>query len=148
MSNSEDQRIKGLYRKRVSINKIARLCNKSPEWIINRLNELDVLGRLHTGSGKNMAYGYTRIYIDGKWILEHRYIWEQANGPLPHGWIVHHLNGIKTDNRIENLLGMPRTEHGTIYLLQAKDNQILELENKVNELNELINAYEKCFCVG
>lgn len=42
---------------------------------------------------------------------EHRLVWEQRNGPMPKGWVVHHLNGVKDDNRIENLAAMPRHEH-------------------------------------
>ena len=44
---------------------------------------------------------------------EHKLVWESANGPIPHGWVIHHLNGVKTDNRLENLAAMPRNEHHT-----------------------------------
>ena len=34
---------------------------------------------------------------------EHRQIWIQHNGSIPHGMSIHHVNGNKQDNRIENL---------------------------------------------
>ena len=43
---------------------------------------------------------------------EHRLVWEQSHGqPIPKGFVVHHLNGIKTDNRPENLVAMSRHYH-------------------------------------
>jgi len=33
----------------------------------------------------------------------HRMIWESVNGPIPEGFQINHINGIKDDNRIENL---------------------------------------------
>ena len=57
--------------------------------------------------------GYVRVKKNGNWISEHKYIWELHNGPLPRGWLIHHLNSIKNDNRNENLLGMPKKYHVT-----------------------------------
>lgn len=36
-------------------------------------------------------------------IPAHRAIWEAANGPIPPGMQINHINGIKHDNRLENL---------------------------------------------
>jgi hypothetical protein len=52
------------------------------------------------------------------YILEHRYIWEQANGPLKPGQVVHHINGIRDDNRIENLIAITRSAHSKHHISQ------------------------------
>ena len=39
---------------------------------------------------------------------EHRVIWQESHGPIPKDWLVHHLNGNKRDNRLENLACIPR----------------------------------------
>lgn len=66
--------------------------------------------------GKTLSQdGYVFVRVDGRkhaYRGEHIVVWEQAHGrPLPQGWVVHHLNGVKTDNRPENLAGMPRHQH-------------------------------------
>ena len=49
--------------------------------------------------------GYIRIFVDDRWIYEHVYIVEQFIGrELKEGEVVHHINSIKTDNRISNLM--------------------------------------------
>lgn len=36
-------------------------------------------------------------------ITEHRLVWMKANGPIPKEATIHHINGIKSDNRLCNL---------------------------------------------
>lgn len=42
------------------------------------------------------AHGASECFV-------HRVIWEAVNGPISPGLEINHINGIKTDNRIENL---------------------------------------------
>ena len=63
---------------------------------------------------------YNVIFINGIQMPEHRYIWEQAYGKLPEGWVIHHLNGEKKDNRIENLMAMPRGRHWSDHSLATR----------------------------
>jgi len=52
---------------------------------------------------RQSRYKDSRGYIMlGSW-LEHRYVWKQANGDIPKGMQIHHINGIKTDNKLSNL---------------------------------------------
>lgn len=58
------------------------------------------------------AKGYKYVWIDGRgYVLEHRYVWEQNFGPIPDGYVIHHKNGIKDDNRIENLQSLKKITH-------------------------------------
>lgn len=65
-----------------------------------------------------MKTGYIRLTLpDGRRVLEHRWVWQQAHGPIPPRGIIHHRNGVKSDNRLENLklvanLSAHNEEHG------------------------------------
>lgn len=52
--------------------------------------------------GKTQA-GYVRIKLGGKEYLAHRLAWFIMNGPIPDGYEIDHINGIRDDNRICNL---------------------------------------------
>ncbi len=55
--------------------------------------------------------GYVGVATPDGQMPVHRYTWEQAHGKLAPGMVVHHINGKKNDNRLENLVAMPRRKH-------------------------------------
>ena len=46
---------------------------------------------------------YKKVNFNGKFMREHRAVWIKANGKIPKGMSIHHINSNKADNRIENL---------------------------------------------
>jgi len=41
-------------------------------------------------------------------MKRNREIWQEAHGPIPKDWLIHHLNGDTGDYRLENLAAVPR----------------------------------------
>ena len=67
-------------------------------------------------------------------VREHIVVWERAHGqPLPDGWVIHHLNGLKNDNRSENLIAMASGNHSSGLVNEALRKRIRELEATINE---------------
>lgn len=58
--------------------------------------------------------GYYSLTTDNR-MLMHRYVWEKEKGQIPIGYDIHHINEIKSDNRIENLECLPKSEHTKKY---------------------------------
>jgi len=84
--------------------------------------------------GRRKQSGYIMIYNKNyphkskrKYIFEHRIIWEQYhNKKLSKNMVIHHLNGIKDDNRPKNLVAMKNGEH--VHQTEPYKKRIRELE--------------------
>ena len=89
--------------------------------------------------GQFISQGYVYIYApnhhratsgNGTYVRKHILIWEETNKRrLPKGHIIHHLNGIKTDNRPENLIAMKRGKH--MNLAEPYKERIQKLEKEI-----------------
>lgn len=66
------------------------------------------------------AMGYIGMMHNGKRMFQHKVFWERVNGKVPEGYVIHHKNGIKDDNRIENLEIMSHSKHSSMHHIGNK----------------------------
>lgn len=58
---------------------------------------------------------YNYVYVNGKRVLEHVAVWEQAHGKKPKGCDIHHIDGNGKNNALENLVCLTKSEHKTLH---------------------------------
>lgn len=80
----------------------------------------------------NGYYQSTTIFEDGKRKWLHQYVWQEANGTQPKGWDVHHKDGNKDNNSLDNLELITRSAHQAIhgkeYFENNKEGMLARLE--------------------
>lgn len=99
--------------------------------------------------------GYMRININGKRVLQHRYVMEQHIGrTLSPSEKIHHVNGNKVDNRIENLeliknqsLHM-KNKHKDIWRIRTKRPPFSTeiINNILHRLDSPRKQFNSCYC--
>jgi hypothetical protein len=70
-------------------------------------------GRMIASTGyAKVRVGRTHPLADRNgYVYEHKLVWFSAGRTTLPGCVIHHSNGVKTDNRIENLEMLPRGTH-------------------------------------
>ncbi len=83
--------------------------------------------------------GYIEVCEGGECRLEHRYVWEQHNGVIPVGMIIHHIDRDRSNNKIGNLKMMSKSEHRKYHMLNISD----ETRKKMSESGFKARAHLK-----
>ncbi len=78
-------------------------------------NDCDILRQLRAECADHVYFmnsGYINYYINDNFKpYEHRVVAEMAFGEIPTGYQVHHINGVRSDNRAANLEILSSSEH-------------------------------------
>jgi len=120
---------------------ITRLFHKAGHKLRTR-SEANCIGfvRQRIGNGgkyKDLTHGYVFIKIPSHpkankrgYVPEHVLIWEKSNKEVvPKGYIIHHLNGKRDDNKPNNLVAMKKSEH--VQQAEPYKRRIKELEDEI-----------------
>jgi len=86
---------------------------KTPEVILEKLKEK--LSIIFNEKKYFKGYAYPLIRVNGVLKPEHRVLFELFFGKIPEGFVIHHKNRIKEDNRLLNLELMRLDEHAKLH---------------------------------
>lgn len=121
------------------VNSKHRTCSRECGYKIRKSNH----PLKNKGKGWVNQKGYKELRIDGNKVKEHRYLMEKHLGrKLLLNEDVHHINGNKTDNRIENLKVMKHGTHTIITNLERRNKKLEQMNCEL--LKALKNIIESC----
>ena len=70
----------------------------------------------------------------------HREVYRKKHGPIPAGWVVHHVDGNHGNNDLQNLIAMPAPLHASMHFTCM--NKGLPLPSR-EEVASLVSSYDE-----
>lgn len=156
--------------KKLSAPQIAKKFGTNKRLILSRLREMGITrSRSEAAKIRNRIFGYPIGYrkrhssgymlvkepshprASQGWVFEHILVWENHHKKhLPPGWHIHHLNGLKDDNRPSNLVALPLVKHRKKYtnLLEERATRIRELEIEISQLRSALQSQQMIFTIS
>lgn len=104
------------------------LNNNKRKDVVTREGQLFFKGKKYS---VEKSTGYYVSTTDKKRL--HVAMWEDVNGPVPDGYIIHHIDWNKTHNYIENLTCVTQEEHNLIH------NRPSDLSKLTSEQKKILN---------
>jgi len=95
--------------------------------------------------GNRYTIGAGGHYQSSKYrdVYLHRVIWEESFGGIPEGYVIHHIDGDKTNNCLENLACLLRGEHTSLHNI-GKDRTKPKKSCKVEDCAGYSRARDMC----
>jgi hypothetical protein len=144
--------IVALYRSGLSAPVIARQVGLAAKTIVDRLKRAGVNRRTRSdysgavgarnanwrGGRFTRNSGYVQLRVGGRYVFEHRFVMENLlKRKLARSEHVHHINGIRDDNRPENLVALDARAHK-----REGWTLVIALQTRIRQLEEQIKSHE------
>ena len=126
MSQREDVKYNeaySLYLKGLSLEQVGKKINTSRQCVFEAfVNRGFVLrspnlqpSQMYDGKKFTLRnHGYLALTTEDRCLM-HRYVWMKEKGEIPIGWDIHHKDRVRTNNTIENLDCISKSEHARLY---------------------------------
>jgi len=171
---SRDRLVELYWGQKLSLEKTAKILGVSRETVTRWLREENIRVRGTSevrkgvpgprgpkafgwkGGRRDKGDGYVHIYAPSYhrhdsqgYVPEHIMVWEKVHQKrLPEGYVIHHLNGIRDDNRPENLVALPKSGHTRREMAEVYKKRIRQLEVENRQLKRALEDAQMIFYIS